>query len=120
MITKNNIINTIIDSFSSEPGLDIYAQNLPHKQPPKLISEKTSKAYVPEIVIRSKNYTHIISVETDQPSMIDDSYIDKAKFLSEYAEQKNGTLYIVAKGSFISKIKPELETEENNINYLVI
>lgn len=120
MITKKTAINALLDALPNKSELEIYAPNIPYKKPPKIVSEERNETYVPEMIIKSKSFTHVISVETDKPSEIDDEYLDKARLFAEYAEDNNGKLYIVARSSFISKVKPELKEESRNIDYLTI
>ena len=120
MTTTPQIIDAIIESLPNNSALDIYAQNIPNMQPPELTSEKTEQSFTPEILIKTKEFTHIFSIETKESKTLTDSYLEKIKLFYLHAEESNGKLFIVAKSDFISKAKVELEKEYDSIDYLEI
>jgi hypothetical protein len=120
MTTTPQVIDAIIESLPNNSGLDIYAQNIPNMQPPKLTSEKTEQSFTPEMLIKTKDFTHIFSIETKESKSLTDSYLDKIRLFYLHTKESNGKLYIVAKSDFLSKAKVELKKEYDDIDYLKI
>jgi hypothetical protein len=120
MITTPKVIEAIIQSLPNKSELDIYALNIPNMRPRKLVSQKTNESFTPDMVIKSKDLTHVFSIEIEKSKNLNDSFLQKARLFSLYAQEHNGKLYIVGSSRFISLVKPELRFKYDNVDFLTI
>ena len=120
MISTPKVIEAIIQSLPNKLDLDIYAENIPDMLPPKISSHKTDESFTPELLICSKDLTHVFSIETEPRTTLTDSFLLKVKLFSKHAQKNAGKLYIVAKSNFISKARIKLKNQYDNIGYLII
>jgi hypothetical protein len=116
---KKSVLQEVYNYLKEKGYKDFKAKLLSIENPKKIVEKQSGNTYEPDMTASLDNSSYLFEVEMGENMKIDkEKFIKKCKAFQNYAETKNGKLYLIVPIEQFDKIMAEVN--KNNLENIGI